>query len=127
MGVTDIMSMVLSVDTSHPSYPTHMCPFNPTYVFQALSVTLAAPLCPTIRHAYSTLLRVAQMEVQLFDSLFRVPDTDSPNAPTAAAGVSINGGVGVGVGEGSSVPVKKPVVSVEVVSIIESVCNATGQ
>lgn len=56
-----------------------------------------------------------------------MPDTESPNAPTAAAGVSINGGVGVGVGEGSSVPVKKPVVSVEVVSIIESVCNATGQ
>ena len=50
----------------------------------------------------------------------------SNDAPTAAAGVSINGGVGVGVGEGSSVPVKKPVVIVEVVSIIESVCNATG-
>lgn len=60
------------------------------------------------------------MEVQLFDSLFRVPDLDSPSTASGANG-------GGSVGEKSSAPVKKPVVSVEVVSIIESVCNATGQ
>lgn len=63
------------------------------------------------------------MEVQLFDSLFRVPDLESPSTATAASGA--NGGGSVG--EKSSAPVKKPVVSAEVVSIIESVCNATGQ
>lgn len=99
--------------TKHSMTPTLTLPS--LLALQALSATLSAPLCPTIRHAYSTLLRVSQMEVQLFDSLFRAPDSDTKNHDAAA------------VGEGSSIPVKKPAVSAEVVSIIESVCNATGQ
>ena len=81
----------------------------------------SAPLCPTIRNAYSTLLRVAQMEVQLFDSLFRTPDDDEIKQEEGlAVGNSAGGG-----GGGSTFKAKGS--SLEVVSIIESICNATGK
>ena len=83
---------------------------------------ISAPLCPTIRNAYSTLLRVAQMEVQLFDSLFRTPDDDEIKEEESF--VVGNGGGGGGLG-GTSFKAKRS--SLEVVSIIESICNATGK
>ena len=82
---------------------------------------LSAPLCPTIRNAYSTLLRVAQMEVQLFDSLFRTPDDDEIKQEE---GLAVGNG---GDGGGGGTTFKAKGSSLEVVSIIESICNATGK
>ena len=87
---------------------------SPAAASSSLQLPLAA-LCPTIRQAYSTLLRVAQMEVQLFDSLFKAPDADLEPSPTQNPG------------QGQSPrAVKASQGSGEVVSIIESICNATG-
>ena len=61
------------------------------------------------------------MEVQLFDSLFRTSDDDDvKHEEGVAPGTSAGGGGGVG----TSFKAKGS--SLEVVSIIESICNATG-
>ena len=62
------------------------------------------------------------MEVQLFDSLFRTPDDDEIKEEESF--VVGNGGGGGGLG-GTSFKAKRS--SLEVVSIIESICNATGK
>lgn len=82
-------------------------------------------LCAGIRHAYSTLLRIAQLEQHLFDSLFRQvsPEDDSPDNNKdnkdneTAAGVTQKGPAPA---RGSSM--QNP----EVQSIVESISNATG-
>jgi len=79
---------------------------------QPSSALSGASLCAGIRHAYSTLLRVTQLEQQLFDSLFKAKDDEdedpSKGQPSAAASASA----------GAQAP--------EVRSIVESICNATG-
>ena len=105
--------------TSIPS-KTSLTPTLPSTPAPTPSPT-SAPLCPTIRNAYSTLLRVAQMEVQLFDSLFRTPDDDEIKHDE---GLAVGNGGGGGGGGMSS---KAKGSSLEVVSIIESICNATGK
>ena len=77
--------------------------------------TITSSLCPTIRQAYSTLFRVAQMEVQLFDSLFRAPDNDNEFNLSQSSSSSSN------TTKSSNIQS-----SGEVVSIIEGICNATG-
>lgn len=61
------------------------------------------------------------MEVQLFDSLFRTSDDDDVKHEEGVAAGSAGGGGGVG----TSFKAKGS--SLEVVSIIESICNATGK
>jgi hypothetical protein len=63
------------------------------------------------------------MEVQLFDSLFRTSDDDDVKHEEGGAAGSAGGGGGGGVG--TSFKAKGS--SLEVVSIIESICNATGK
>lgn len=102
---------------------TPSLPSAPTTAPAPAPHPLSAPLCPTIRNAYSTLLRVAQMEVQLFDSLFRTPDDDEIKQEEGLAVGNVAGGGGGG--GGSTFKAKGS--SLEVVSIIESICNATGK
>lgn len=65
------------------------------------------------------------MEVQLFDSLFRTSDDDDVKHEEGVAPGSAGGGGGGAGGVGSSFKAKGS--SLEVVSIIESICNATGK
>ena len=73
-------------------------------------------LCAGIRHAYSTLLRVTQLEQQLFDSLFKAKDDEEEDAGDAA---KTNG-------RPSAAAVSTGPQAPEVRSIVESICNATG-
>ena len=65
------------------------------------------------------------MEVQLFDSLFRTSDDDDVKHEESGAAGSTGGAGGGGGGVGTSFKAKGS--SLEVVSIIESICNATGK
>lgn len=91
-----------------------------------------ASLCMGIRQAYSTLLRVTQLEQQLFDALFNV-DSINPAEPQLHRSVSLDSsGSAVsepatpssvsGVAYTSSFT---PADSQEVLSIVETVSNAT--
>ena len=66
------------------------------------------------------------MEVQLFDSLFRTSDDDDGKHEEGVAPGSAGGGGGGGAG-GVGTSFKAKGGSLEVVSIIESICNATGK
>ncbi len=54
------------------------------------------PLSANIRSAYTTLIRIAQLEYQLYDSLFRkqanATGGATPSTPTASGGQSIGPG-----------------------------------
>ena len=81
-------------------------------------------LCAGIRHAYSTLLRITQLEQHLFDSLFRQssPDDDPDNKGNEASVAAVASSAG-SIPKGSlSTAMQNP----EVQSIVESISNATG-
>ena len=110
-----LLPYVLESCTTTLSNPTHN-PVSGAVSGSTLGGQInSSPLCPTIRQAYSTLFRVAQMEVQLFDSLFRAPDNDNEVNLSQSSASSSN------TSKSSNIQS-----SVEVVSIIEGICNATG-
>lgn len=67
------------------------------------------------------------MEVQLFDSLFRTSDDDDVKHEEGGAPGSAGGGGGGAGSGGVGTSFKAKGSSLEVVSIIESICNATGK
>ena len=88
-------------------------------------------LCAGIRHAYSTLLRITQLEQHLFDSLFRQtsaaddPDNkgnDASSSSSSAVAAQLGGAGGGTAGKGQHSTMQNP----EVQSIVESISNATG-
>ena len=92
-------------------------------------------LCPGIRQAYAILLRVSQLELQLFESLFKAPSvtTKSSTAATTTAsesrkpnGASMqNHSEDVLLDENSSTN-SNEFLGNEVLSIVETICGATG-
>jgi hypothetical protein len=90
-------------------------------------------LCPGIRHAYSVLLRVAQLEQQLFDSLFRVnPNsavvTASPRSSPRGSEAPTPKFFSSEEHDGSSTPGSyySAGSSEEVMKIVECLCNIVG-
>jgi hypothetical protein len=72
----------------------------------------SSTLCPGIRHAYSTLLRITQLEFQLADSLFNAQD-DPKNKDSAQRPIKDHKG-----SDGND--------QTEVYNIVTAICNATG-
>jgi hypothetical protein len=97
-------------------------------------------LCPGIRHAYSVLLRVAQLEQQLFDSLFRVspsttvqglmsPRSGSGSSPRTAENTPNSRFFGASVDDNDVFAQSTSHYSgnsEEVLQIIECLCNIVG-
>ena len=98
--------------TAHNPISTSTSTSTTEVTSKSITTISTPPLCPIIRHAYSTLFRVAQMEVQLFDSLFVIPDNDIEHDSNS----NMNHHMKLSNKQGSG----------EVVSIIESICNATS-
>ena len=73
--------------------------------FQSVNLSL----CANIRRAYSTLIRITQLEQQLFESLFRINKTTINN--------SINESINTNISIDEST---------EVLSIIQNICNTTN-
>jgi hypothetical protein len=106
----------------------------------SVTATTPAPhatLCPGIRHTFSTLLRITQLEQQLFDSLFRPSNPASATVATAAG--ASDDAVGsqrsprasmsassLATASASTSDGADASSSSEVFSIVESVCNAAG-
>lgn len=105
----------------------------------SLVIVNTSTLCPGIRHAYSTLLRVTQLEYQLAETLFNASDESvrfKPNNNNATSTTSTS------TSTASEISASAPVVStstsqgattrvsvehsVEVQLIAEAICNAIG-
>lgn len=111
--------------TNNPMATGATAPTN-VDVSGAIPPSSMTSLCAGIRHAYSTLLRITQLEQHLFDSLFRQssPEDDPDNKGneiSAAAAASSTGNIPKG-----SLSTSSSTQNPEVHSIVESISNATG-
>jgi hypothetical protein len=100
---------------------------NSTSATAPASQPQTATLCPGIRHSFNTLLRVTQLEQQLFDSLFKAPlSSNDDAAATSGTMVSPRSPRSMTTGTTTDDPSNGGSANAEVFSIIESVCNAVG-
>ena len=82
------------------------------------SSSSSSTLCTGIRHAYSTLLRITQLEFQLADSLFNAQDDPKSKDSTTTSVVTQKQSKDHKGGDGNE--------QTEVYNIVTAICNATG-
>ena len=87
------------------------------------SLSSSSSLCPGIRHAYSTLLRITQLEFQLADTLFYSQDDSKSNPKNKETGSTVEGVTQKTVKDRKSDSNASD--QTEVFSIVTSICNAT--